>query len=179
MSEQAPAVNATSFTVERRFRIWRYTVSHMTLLLRSAAWHEGEETVDIWFDGVALMNLHERYEQLTIRAAVPDERDLLLERAGGRIHPAMKKPPLCLILASDQSEGSIVCAHARVTATTRGPGIVGAPPVDADSGRLLWSAGPTGSPQPRHGYTLHPAGHAFLDAQHAQPGPDEQTPHPA
>ncbi|WP_371493475.1 hypothetical protein OG871_39030 [Kitasatospora sp. NBC_00374] len=146
----------------------------MTLLLRSAAWHEGEETIDVWFDGVLAVNLHEGFGPLTIRPADPDERERLLTHAAGLIHDPVHRPPLCLILASGQNEGSIVCAHVRVTATTRGPGIAGAPPVDADSGRLLWSAGPTGNPTPRHKYTLHEAGHAFLQAQHTKTGPKDK-----
>jgi hypothetical protein len=175
MNDQAPDGMSPSFLVERRFRIWRYTVSHMTLLLRSAAWHEGQETVDVWFDGVKAMNLQESFGPLTIRVAGPDERGQLLTRVAGLIHDPVNRPPLCLILSCDQYEGSVVCAHVRVTATTRGPGIVGAPPVDPEGGRLLWSAGPTGNPTPWHRYTLHEAGHAFLQAQLANAHPGEQA----
>ncbi|TWE21800.1 hypothetical protein FB465_7026 [Kitasatospora atroaurantiaca] len=71
------------------------------MLLRSAAWHEGEETIDLWFDGVAAMNLHEGFAPLTIRAADADadERERLLTHAAGRIRDPLDRPPLCLILA--------------------------------------------------------------------------------
>ncbi|MDH6115622.1 hypothetical protein P3T36_007829 [Kitasatospora sp. MAP12-15] len=166
---------ATSFTVERRFRVWRYTVSHLTLLLRSAAWREGEETVDVWFDGVRAMNLQESFGSLTVRAADPKERDRMVAHAADIIRDPVNRPPLCLILASGQSQGSIVCAHVRVTAHTREPGVIG-PPKDFDPaiGRPLWSAGPTGNPTPRHGYTLHEAGRTFLRAQHAKAEPGRQ-----
>lgn len=176
MSEEARGSVATSFTAERRFRVWRYTVSHMTLLLRSAAWHEGEDTVDVWFDGVSAMNLHESFRPLTIRVADIDERARIFTHAAGGIFDQMDRPRLCLILASDQPDGFIVCAHARVTAHTRGPGVVGPPKdFDPDNARLLWSAGPTGERTPRHRHTLHEAGRAFLRAQTGQAGPDEQA----
>lgn len=162
----------SGFTVERSFRVWHYTVSHMTLMLRSAAWQEGEETIDVWFDGVAAMSLHQRFEPLTVRAADPDERERLLAHAARNIYDPVRRPPLFLVLASaDQPDGFVVCAHASVRATTRGPGILGAPPVELFGGRLLWSAGPTGLPEPRHRFTLHEEGEAHLRAQAASRGP--------
>ncbi|MER5866162.1 hypothetical protein [Kitasatospora sp. NPDC002040] len=162
MSDQALDTTSPSFATGRRFRIWRYGVGHMTLLLRSAAWQEGQETIDIWFDGVRAVDLLESFGPLTIRAAGPDERERLLARAAGLIHDPVNRPPLCLVLSSDQHDGSVVCAHVRATATTRAADTVGACPVDPENGRLLWSAGPTGHPTPRHEYTLHEAGHTYL-----------------
>ncbi|MFF0415553.1 hypothetical protein ACFYUY_34615 [Kitasatospora sp. NPDC004745] len=167
MNDRALDVASSSFPTGRRFRIWRYGIGHMTLLLRSAAWHEGQETLDVWFDGVRAVDLLESFGPLTIRAAGPDEIEQLMVRTAGLIHDPVNRPPLCLVLSSDQYEGSVVCAHVRVTATTRAAGLIGAPPVAPESGRLLWSAGPTGHATPRHEYTLHEAGHAFLRGQPA------------
>lgn len=58
-----------SFSVDRRFRLWRYGVSHQTLMLRSTARFASDDTVDVWFDGVAASKLHHSFQPLKIRAA--------------------------------------------------------------------------------------------------------------
>lgn len=143
---------ATSFTVARRFWVWRYLVSHQTLVLR------GPARFDAWFDGVAAMHLHQQFEPLTIRAAEPDEREQIFSWAAAEIHDVANRPPLCLILASSQPDGFLVCAHAHVQAYPDAPRS-GA--LADDSGpttsRTLWRAGPTSDPALRHVYREFPA----------------------
>lgn len=144
---------ATGFTVARRFRVWRYSLSHQTLVLRSIARFAGDDTVDAWFDGVAATNLHQGFEPLTVRAAEPDERERIFTWAAADIHDVHRRPPLCLILASSQPDGFVVCAHARIEAY-RHDSVSGDPTGKADLGtaQTLWHAGPSGEPPRRHEY---------------------------
>ncbi|MFC5910226.1 hypothetical protein, partial [Streptacidiphilus monticola] len=147
----------TSYTIARHFRVWRYGVGHMTLMLRSLAASDDDETVDVWFDGVAAMNLHQSFEPLTIRAANPEERRTLLDASAGDIFPPNRPFTLCLILESAQPDGFVVCAHVRVVASPGGkPG--GPDEQGPDAERLLWAAGPTGNPRQPLGYRLYEAG---------------------
>jgi hypothetical protein len=100
----------------------------------------GDDRVDAWFDGVAATNLHQGFEPLTIRAAAPDERERIFAWAAADIHDAHHRPPLCLILASSQPDGFVVCAHARIEASR------------PSSTRTLWYAGPAEDPAQRHEY---------------------------
>ncbi|MFJ5921725.1 hypothetical protein ACIQF6_03845 [Kitasatospora sp. NPDC092948] len=167
MSDPAPDP-ASGFTVERVFRVWNYTVSHMTLLLRSPAPSTGGETVDVWFSGVMTISLHQSFKPLTVRAADPEERERLLAHAATNLFDPAQWSPLCLVLESTGSDGFVVCTHATVTANTREPD-GNLPGIHLESGRRLWSAGPTGRPEPGHSYTLYEAGRDFLRAQHAAP----------
>ena len=153
VSEQGEGVWATSFTVARRFRVWRYSVSHQTLVLRSIARFAGDDAVDAWFDGVAATNLHQGFEPLTVRAAESHERERIFAWSAADIHDVHRRPPLCLILASSEPDGFVVCAHARIEANRHGP-VSGDLSEKADLGtaRTLWYAGPTGDPAQRHEY---------------------------
>ena len=153
VSEQGAGVRATSFTVARRFRVWRYSVSHQTLVLRSMARFAGDDTVDAWFDGVAATNLHQGFEPLTVRAAEPEERERIFAWSAADIHDVHRRPPLCLILASSEPDGFVVCAHARIEANR--PGSVSgdlSEKADPGTARTLWYAGPTRDPAGRHEY---------------------------
>jgi len=159
MRDQAGPGGETGFTVARRFRVWRYSVSHRTLVLRSGAWSAGDHTVDAWFDGVVATSLHETFEPLTIRAAGPEERDRILAWSAGDIFDAVRHPPLCLVLASAQPDGFVVCAHARLQASLREPGpFSSARDPHPDTVHTLWSAGPSDDPAQRHEYRLSEAG---------------------
>lgn len=141
-----------SFSVDRRFRLWRYGVSHQTLMLRSTARFVGDDTIDVWFDGVAASNLHHSFQPLTIRAAETGERERMIEFARADLYDPVGRPPLCLVLASAGPDGYVVCAHARVE--LRGPAVVSARDDDPtpDESRILWFAGPTGDPGRPHEY---------------------------
>ncbi|MFC5907222.1 hypothetical protein, partial [Streptacidiphilus monticola] len=147
----------TSYTIARRFRVWSYSVGHMTLVLRSLASTDDDETVDVWFDGVAAMNLHQSFEPLTIRAASPKERRTLLDASARDIFPPNRQSTLCLILESAQPDGFVVCAHVRVVAS-HGSTPGGPEGQEPDAERLLWAAGPTGNPRQPLRYRLYEAG---------------------
>ncbi|NUR60819.1 MAG: hypothetical protein HOV87_19470 [Catenulispora sp.] len=153
VSEQGEGAWATSFTVARRFRVWRYSVSHQTLVLRSTARFAGDDLVDAWFDGVAATNLHQGFEPLTVRAAEPDECERIFTWSAADIYDVRRQPPLCLILASSQPDGFVVCAHARIEANRQGVASGGrAEETKPGMPRTLWYAGPTGDPAQRHEY---------------------------
>jgi hypothetical protein len=156
VSEQDSGVASTSFTVARRFRIWRYGVGHQTLVLRSLARFAGDETVDACFDGVAAVHLHQGFEPLTIRAADPDERGRIFAWAAADIYDVEHRPPLCLILASARPDGFVVCAHARLQTSRHDPPTSHAAADDAHDSttRTLWYAGPSGNPAQRHEYRV-------------------------
>ena len=141
-----------SFTVDRRFRVWRYGVSHQTLVLRSTARFACDNTIDVWFDGVAASNLHHSFQPLTIRAAEAGERERMIEFAGADLYDPVGRPPLCLVLASDKPDGYVVCAHARVELCERMAVSAHADDPVPDESRTLWFAGPTGDPGQPHEY---------------------------
>jgi hypothetical protein len=121
MREQGGCERSTDFTIERRFRVWLYTVSHQTLALRSLARFPGDDTVDVWFEGVESMNLHKSFEPLTVRTADAGERARIFAWAAADIDDVDRRPPLCLILGSAGPDGFVVCAHVRVQASRSGP----------------------------------------------------------
>ncbi|WP_406293579.1 hypothetical protein OG948_02960 [Embleya sp. NBC_00888] len=143
------------FSIDRGFRVWRQSVSHRMLLLRSHVPDGHTETVDVWFNGVVATKLHAHIPSLTIRAADPDERAEILDWAADDIYDVIHRPPLFLILESAKPAGFVVCAQARIGSTRDEPSarfsIFDNPNPDAT--RLLWSAGMTGDG--RCGYTLH------------------------
>lgn len=121
MREQCEDDRPINFSMERRFRVWLYTASHQTLALRSPARFSGDDTVDVWFDGVEAMNLHKSFESLTIRAADSDERARILAWAAADVHDADRRPPQCLVLTSAGPDGFVVCANMRVQVNRPGP----------------------------------------------------------
>jgi hypothetical protein len=83
----------------------------------------------------------------------PDERERIFAWAAADIHDVHHRPPLCLILASSQPDGFVVCAHARIEAShDSAQGAVAGETGRPSSARTLWFAGPTGDPAQRHEY---------------------------
>jgi hypothetical protein len=54
---------------DRKFRIWAYSVSHSTLLLRSVDGNEAPSRIDVAFFGVRALHLQDEYEDLSIEKA--------------------------------------------------------------------------------------------------------------
>lgn len=64
----------------RRFRIWKYSVSHSTLLVRSPKNEEFKTNIDITFHGVRLINLpHIFYGTCISSISQTDDMDLIEE----------------------------------------------------------------------------------------------------
>jgi len=51
---------------ERDFRLWHYSISHSTLLLRSLSGDRSPRRVDLAFFGVRAMHLRDQYDLLSI-----------------------------------------------------------------------------------------------------------------
>lgn len=67
-----------TFASTQRFRMWEYTVSHSTLLLR----HRSDfATVDIIFSGVDYLEIPDTFNGLEIGAPTAQEEERLLARA--------------------------------------------------------------------------------------------------
>jgi hypothetical protein len=64
-------------TVERRFSVWEYTVSHSTLLLRSVDADRYQTRIDVMFKPVAALKLPTAMASLTVRDAYADEAQSL------------------------------------------------------------------------------------------------------
>lgn len=149
---RADGASTRTLAVDRRFRVWRYTVSHQTLMLRSTARFAGDDTIDVQFDGVAAVSLHQSFQPLTIRAAELGERERMLEFARADLYDPDGRPPLCLVLASDGPDGYVVCAHARVELREQTAVSDHDDDPVPDVSRTLWFAGPTGDPGEPHEY---------------------------
>ena len=85
-----PGTTITSYSSERRFQLWSYTVSHKTLLLRStktAITPSGDTTqlemqVDLVFLNVAHVNLPSRLMGVAVRVADEEESAATLLSSG-------------------------------------------------------------------------------------------------
>lgn len=70
------------FSSARRFKVWRYSVSHSVLLLRSPRNEASSTRVDVVFQQVARMQLDAAFDGLAIGKAGPIERAELETRLG-------------------------------------------------------------------------------------------------
>ena len=56
-----------SFVSDRHFQLWRYTVSHSQLLLRSTRDNDHDTRVEVLFKGVRRVDLPTSFDGLTVR----------------------------------------------------------------------------------------------------------------
>ncbi|AEV87634.1 hypothetical protein ACWT_6622 [Actinoplanes sp. SE50] len=71
------------FQSERTFQVWRYSVSHATLLLRSTRTAAQPTRIDLIFSGVRRMLLQPTFDGITVALASAEERDAAVRRVGG------------------------------------------------------------------------------------------------
>ncbi|MFV2022903.1 hypothetical protein [Micromonospora sp. LOL_023] len=70
------------FESSRQFKLWRYSVSHKVLLLRSSRDEDNSTRIDVLFQQVARMQLDTVFESLTIGRASGGERSEIESQAG-------------------------------------------------------------------------------------------------
>jgi hypothetical protein len=71
------------FSSDRTFKVWRYSVSHRVLLLRSTRDDRNPTRIDVIFGQVTRMLLVPVYSDLNIFKADHDERKVIAARIGG------------------------------------------------------------------------------------------------
>ncbi|BCY09800.1 hypothetical protein [Actinoplanes sp. L3-i22] len=71
------------FHSERTFQVWRYSVSHTTLLLRSTRDDAHPTRIDLVFGGVRRMLLQPVFEGLSISLASDERRESVERGLGG------------------------------------------------------------------------------------------------
>jgi len=97
-------------TIERRFQIWEFSVSHGRLLLRSPAGPENDTNIDILFSGVQFMACPRLMRG--IRIEVPSREDL---EAIIMLFRALRKTETLHVLVSEEHRNYIVAASAQVS----------------------------------------------------------------
>jgi hypothetical protein len=116
-------------SLERRFRWWRYGVSHSQLLLFAHAGHDHDEHLSVLFEDVRAVKLQSSYQPLILQPADDDTRAGILSFAQvpARHHQARF---LCLALPTSETEpGFVACARATILAN----------PVSVDSRPGTWN----------------------------------------
>ena len=92
---------------DRKFRPWRYSVSHSELKLRSVDPASVREFIEVTFYGVIGMKLKTVYQPLTINIAEPAQVEEMLKFSGVRESHASRAR--CLALKSDNGDGLVAC----------------------------------------------------------------------
>jgi hypothetical protein len=102
---QATAALPVSF--DRKFRPWRYAVSHSQLKLRSIASSANSDVIEVIFEGVVGMQLKTIYEPLTIAIADPSQTEEILRFSA--VQESHYSRLRCISLQSDSGDGLIAC----------------------------------------------------------------------
>jgi hypothetical protein len=101
--------------LQRRFRLWLYTVGDSEMLLHGRADAKGEEHLNVLFEDVDAVKLRLSYRPLVLQRADDDTRADILSFAG--VPARFQAERLCLILPIPDTEpGFIVCGRATVLA---------------------------------------------------------------
>jgi hypothetical protein len=66
----------------RKFQMWRYYVSHRTLLIRSPNVEDTKENIDIVISGVSYISARTSYEVFSFELGTESDRDLMVTRLG-------------------------------------------------------------------------------------------------
>jgi hypothetical protein len=106
--ESSPSsVDGLPLFLERKFRTWRYSVSHSELRLRSVGSDSERDFIEVTFYGVVGVKLKTVYRPLVITAATSEQRDEMLEFSC--LPESQTSRILCLALKADSGDGFVAC----------------------------------------------------------------------
>lgn len=106
--ESQPTPTASlPISFDRKFRPWRYSVSHSELKLRSVDPASVGEFIEVTFYGVVGMKLKTVYQSLTIAIAEPVQVEEMLKFAD--VRESHSSRVRCLALKSDSGDGLVAC----------------------------------------------------------------------
>ena len=103
--------------LDRRFRVWRYGVSHSQLLLHAHAGTAHLEHLNLLFEDVRAVKLRASYQPLILALADNPTRDGILIFA--EIPERHRHRYLSLTLANEPEAGFVLCARATVLAVDK------------------------------------------------------------
>ena len=89
----------------RTFRVWRYTVGHSQLLLRSLG-DGAQAPINVLFESVEFMRLRRSYPQLVLRLAEPEEIECFDQLPDMRL--------IRLAILSPDSIGLVACSRVTI-----------------------------------------------------------------
>src|SRR6266568_2521225 len=95
---------------DRKFRPWRYLISHSVLKLRSIDYDSAPDFIEVTFIDVLGVKLKAEYHPLIIGIAPSAEVDEILKFSGVQESPHRDKVR-CLILAADTGDGFVACTN--------------------------------------------------------------------
>jgi hypothetical protein len=104
------------FESDREFRIWDYTISHKTLLIRSSKYSSGghEFNIDIQFSNVVWMNLPSDFKEIVVSQI--DSEDVVLSETNKFRHGGY--PPIYCVMQDKDVMGFVVCSYVTVEFNT-------------------------------------------------------------
>jgi hypothetical protein len=91
----------------RKFRVWRYDVSHSELKLRSSPTASADDLIEVTFYGVVGMKLKTVYQPLTIAVAEPWQSEDMLRFAN--LEQSGTSRVRCVALRSEGDDGLVSC----------------------------------------------------------------------
>ncbi|MFB7453268.1 hypothetical protein [Streptomyces sp. NPDC056194] len=92
---------------DRKFRPWRYSVSHSELKLRSVDPDSVREFIEVTFYGVVGMKLKTVYQSLAISLADPAQVEEMLKFSG--VRESHSSRVRCLALKAASGDGLVAC----------------------------------------------------------------------
>ncbi|WP_373304351.1 hypothetical protein [Streptomyces anandii] len=108
--DEAPQPSSAGLPIffDRKFRPWRYSISHSELKLRSVEPASGSpEFIEVTFYGVIGMKLKTVYRPLTISHADPARAEEILRFSD--VKESHSRHVHCLALRSDSGDGFVAC----------------------------------------------------------------------
>jgi len=103
--------------LDRRFRVWRYGVSHSQLLLHAHADTTHLEHLNVLFEDVRAVKLRSSYQPLILALAANPVRDDILAFAD--VPERHRLRYLTLTLSTEPEAGFVLCARATVLAVDK------------------------------------------------------------
>lgn len=104
-------------TFDRRFRPWRYSVSHSELSLRSVGAGPSDDVIEVTFYGVLGMKLKTVYQPLAISVADRERAGEILKFADVKETQASKVQ--CLVLNAGADDSFVACIRFSIWAHHR------------------------------------------------------------
>lgn len=108
LDESSPRpVEELPISLDRKFRPWRYSVSHSELRLRSVGDGSERDFIEVTFYGVVGVKIKTIYRPLVISAATSKQRDEMCKFSD--LRESQTSRVICMALKADSGDGLVAC----------------------------------------------------------------------